>query len=66
MRAVLLRVSHLPRPENGPGTQAGKQRVLYFLLAHAQNDSIFSTKTGGELYLEKDSLFGLSLFGVLL
>ena len=26
---VLFRDSLLPRPENGPGTQAGKERVLY-------------------------------------
>ena len=30
----------LPRPENGPGTQAGKERVLYYLQAHARNEPI--------------------------
>ena len=63
---VLFRDSLLPRPENGPGTQAGKERVLYYLQAHARNDAIFSSKTGEKPYLEKDSLFGHSLFRVLL
>ena len=35
---VLFRDSLLPRPENGPGTQAGKERVLYYLQAHAPYD----------------------------
>ena len=47
-RLVLFRDSLLPRPENGPGTQAGKERVLYYLQAHARNDAIFSPKTGGK------------------
>ena len=37
---VLFRDSLLPRPENGPGTQAGKERVLYYLQAHARNEPI--------------------------
>ena len=37
---VLFRNSLLPRPENGPGTQAGKERVLYYLQAHARNEPI--------------------------
>ena len=41
LRLVLFRDSLLP-PENGPGTQAGKERVLYYLQAHARNDDIFS------------------------
>ena len=64
---VLFRDSLLPRPENGPGTQAGKERVLYYLQAHARNDAIFSPKTGGKtIFGKKDSLFGYSLFRVLL
>ena len=43
----------LPRPENGPGTQAGKERVLYYLQAHARNDAIFSPKTGGKTIFGK-------------
>ena len=41
---VLFRDSLLPRPENGPGTQAGKERVLYYLQAHARNEPIRSQK----------------------
>ena len=63
---MLFRDSLLPRPENGPGTQAGQERVLYYLQAHARNDAIFSPKTGEKPYFEKDSLFGHSLFRVLL
>ena len=63
---VLFRDSLLPRPENGTGTQAGKERVLYYLQAHARNDAIFSPKTGEKPYLGKYSLFGHSLFRVLL
>ena len=37
---VLFRDSLLPRPENGPGTQAGQERVLYYLQAHARNEPI--------------------------
>ena len=37
---VLFRDSLLPRPKNGPGTQAGKERVLYYLQAHARNEPI--------------------------
>ena len=37
---VLFRDSLLPCPENGPGTQAGKERVLYYLQAHARNEPI--------------------------
>ena len=37
---VLFRDSHLPRPKNGPGTQAGKERVLYYLQAHGRNYQI--------------------------
>ena len=37
---VLFRDSLLPRPENGPGTKAGKERVLYYLQAHARNEPI--------------------------
>ena len=50
---VLFRDSLLPRPENGPGTQAGKERVLYYLQAHARNDAIFSPKTGGKTIFGK-------------
>ena len=50
---VLFRDSLLPRPENGPGTQAGKKRVLYYLQAHARNDAIFSPKTGGKTIFGK-------------
>ena len=50
---VLFRDSLLPRPENGPGTQAGKERVLYYLQAHARNDAIFSPKTGGKYHIWK-------------
>ena len=64
---VLFRDFLLPRPENGPGTQAGKERVLYYLQVHARNDAIFSPKTGGKtIFGKKDSLFGHSLFRVLL
>ena len=59
MLLVLFRDSLLPRPENGPGTQAGKERVLNYLQAHARNDAIFSPKTGGK------TIFGHSLFRVL-
>ena len=44
----------------------GKERVLYCLQAHARNDAIFFPKLGEKPYLEKDSLFGHSLFRVLL
>ena len=40
MTLVLFRDSLLPRPENGPGTQARKERVLYYLQAHARNEPI--------------------------
>ena len=50
---VLFRDSLLPRPENGPGTQAGNERVLYYLQAHARNDAIFSPKTGGKTIFGK-------------
>ena len=50
---VLFRDSLLPRPENGPGTQAGKERVLYYLQAHARNDGIFPPKTGGKTIFGK-------------
>ena len=43
-----------------------EKTVLYYLQAHARNDAIFSPKTGGKPYLEKDSLFGHNLFRVLL
>ena len=38
----------LPRPENGPGTQAGKERVLYYLQAHARNELIILHEMPGE------------------
>ena len=63
---VLFRDSLLPRPENGPGTQAGKERVLHYLQAHARNDAIFSPKTGGKIKFGKIFLIGHSLFRVLL
>ena len=66
VNVVLFRDSLSPRPENGPGTQAGKERVLYYLQAHARNDAIVPPKLGEKPYLEKDSLFGHSLFQVLL
>ena len=62
---VLFRDSLLPRPENGPGTQTGKERILYYLQAHARNDVISPTKLG-KPSLEKYSFFGHSLFRVLL
>ena len=37
---VLFRDSLLPHPENGPGTQAGKERVLHYLQAHTRNEQI--------------------------
>ena len=40
--AVQIRDSLLPHPENWPGTQAGKERVLYYLQAHARNGPIIS------------------------
>ena len=49
---VLFRDSLLPRPENGPGTQAAKERVLYYLQAHARNDAIFPPK------LAEKTIFG--------
>ena len=66
VNVVLFRDSLSPRPENGPGTQVGKERVLYYLQAHARNDAIFPPKLGEKPYLEKDSLFGHTLFQVLL
>ena len=51
---VLFRDSLLHRPKNGPGTQAGKARVLHNLQAHDQNfDAIFSPKTGGKNHILK-------------
>jgi len=52
---VLFWDSLLPCPESGPGTQAGKERVLYYLQAHARNDAIFPLKLGEKPYLERDS-----------
>ena len=43
---VLFRDSLLPGPENGPGTQAGKERVLYYLQVHARNDGFLKPATG--------------------
>ena len=64
---VLFRDFFLPHPENGPGTQAGKERDLYCLQAHARNDVTFPPKPGENvLILEKDFLIKHSLFGVLL
>ena len=53
----MFRDSLLPRPENGPGTPAGKERVLYYLQAHARNDAIFSPKTGGKTIFGKKILY---------
>ena len=53
---VLFRNSLLPHPENEPGTQAGKEKVLYYLQAHARNDAIFSPKTGGKTIFGKKFL----------
>ena len=53
---VLFRDSLLPRPEIGPGTQAGKERVLNYLQAHARNDAIFSPKTEGKTIFGKTFL----------
>ena len=52
-KIVLFRDFLLPRPENGPGTQAGKERVLYYLQAHVRNDAIFSPKTEGKNHIWK-------------
>ena len=55
-----LENSLLPRPENGPGTQAGKERVMNYLQAHARDDAIFPPKTGGKNHIWKKSpYFGI-------
>ena len=53
VNVILFRDSLSPRPENGPGTQAGKERVLYYSQAHARNDANFSPKTGGKTIFGK-------------
>ena len=55
---VLFPDSLLLRPENDenePGTQAGKERVLNYLQAHAQNEVVQYTRTeSGRLFGEDD------------
>ena len=55
---VLFRDSLLRRPENGPGTQAGKERVMYYLQAHTRNDAIFFPKLGEKTIFGKRFLIG--------
>ena len=54
---VLFRDALLPRPEKGPGTKAGKERVLYYLQAHARNEPIILQLDARlDIYVNKGNL----------
>ena len=59
VNVVLFRDSLSPRPEKGPGTRVGKERVLYYLQAHARNDAIFPPKLGENHIWKKIPYLGI-------